>query len=96
MRAGLVSGIIVFLVLGITLATNSKPVMALSDLENATFVKVVGTFYDGNGQVVATDYTYTNPSDIAAGDKDPFEIILTSSSVPNSQIDHYNLVASSQ
>lgn len=63
---------------------------------DATFVKVIGTFYNSNGQVVATDYTYTNPSDIAAGDKAPFEIILSSASVPNSQIDHYNLVASSQ
>jgi len=63
---------------------------------NAQFVQVTGTFYDNNNQVVGTHYTYTNPSDIPAGGKAPFEIILTSASVPLSQIDHYNLIASSQ
>jgi len=62
----------------------------------ATFVKVIGTFYDTNDRVVATDFTYTNPSDIGAEDKAPFDLTLTSASVPVSQIDHYNLVASSQ
>ncbi len=30
----------------------------------ATFVTIVGTFYDINNQVAATDFTYANPSDI--------------------------------
>lgn len=63
---------------------------------NAQFVKVTGTFYDTNNQVVATDFTYTNPSDIGSGQKAPFELTLTSASIPVSQIDHYELVASYQ
>ena len=63
---------------------------------NAQFVKVTGTFYDTNNQVVATDFTYTNPSDIGSGQKAPFELTLTSASVPVSGIDHYNLIASYQ
>lgn len=63
---------------------------------NAQFVQITGTFYDSNNQVVGTQFTYTNPSDIGAGQKAPFELILTSASVPVSQIDHYNLQASSQ
>jgi hypothetical protein len=62
----------------------------------ATFVKIIGTFYDINDRVVATDVTYTNPSDIAPGDKAPFELILTSASVPTSLIDHYSLRATYQ
>jgi hypothetical protein len=60
----------------------------------ATFVKIVGTFYDVNNQVVATDFTYANPNDIGSGDKAPFDLSLLSASVPISQIDHYNLQAS--
>jgi hypothetical protein len=63
---------------------------------NAQFVKITGTFYDSNNQVVATDFTYTNPSDIGSGQKAPFELTLTSASVPVSEIDHYNLIASYQ
>jgi hypothetical protein len=63
---------------------------------NAQFVKITGTFYDTNNKVVATDFTYTNPSDIGSGQKAPFELLLISSSVPIYQIDHYNLQASYQ
>lgn len=62
----------------------------------ANFVKVTGTFYNKDNQVVATDFTYTSPKDIAQGDKAPFEIILTSASIPLSEIDNYRMVASSQ
>jgi len=34
---------------------------------NAQFVKVTGTYYDSSNQVVATDFTYTNPSDVGPG-----------------------------
>ncbi|MDW0163809.1 MAG: FxLYD domain-containing protein [Nitrososphaeraceae archaeon] len=63
---------------------------------NAQFVQVIGTFYDNNNQVVGTQFTYTNPSDIGAGQKAPFELILTSASIPVSQVDRYNLITSSQ
>jgi hypothetical protein len=62
----------------------------------ATFVKIIGTFYDTNNQVVATDYTFSNPSDIGSGDTAPFELIVTSASVPIAQIDQYKLQASYQ
>lgn len=63
---------------------------------NIQFVKVTGTFYDSNNQVVGTDFTYTNPTDIGPAQKAPFELIVSSASVPISQIDHYNLVGSYQ
>jgi hypothetical protein len=62
----------------------------------ATFVRIVGTFYDINNQVVGTQFSYANPSDIGSGEKVPFVLILTSASIPISQIDHYSLQASYQ
>jgi len=62
----------------------------------ATFVTIVGTFYNINNQVVGTQFTYANPSDIGSGEKAPFELILSSASVPISLIDHYNLRATYQ
>jgi hypothetical protein len=60
------------------------------------FVKIIGTFYDANDEVVGTHFTYTNPSDLVRGSKAPFDLILTSASIPISDIDHYNLAASYQ
>lgn len=57
----------------------------------AEFVKVVATFYDVNNSVVATDFTYTNPSAIPAGNTAPFELIVSSASIPVEQIDSYKL-----
>jgi len=62
----------------------------------ATFVTIVGTFYNINNQVVGTQFTYANPSGIGSGQKAPFELILSSASVPISLIDHYNLRATYQ
>lgn len=55
------------------------------------FVKIIGTFYDSSNQVVATDFTYTNPTNIDSGGTAPFEIILSSASIPISQISNYKL-----
>jgi hypothetical protein len=63
---------------------------------SAQFVQVIGTFYDVNNAVVGTQFTYTNPSDIISGGKAPFDLVLTSASVPTSLIDHYELQASYQ
>jgi hypothetical protein len=52
--------------------------------------------FRSNNQVVGTQFTYTNPSDIAGGDKAPFDLTLLSASIPTSQISHYSLQASSQ
>ncbi|MGI0033101.1 MAG: hypothetical protein ACRD97_07510 [Nitrososphaeraceae archaeon] len=46
--------------------------------------------------MVGTQFTYTNPSDIGAGEKAPFDLTLLSASIPTSQIDHYDLQASYQ
>lgn len=62
----------------------------------ATFVRILGTFYDINNQVVGTQFTYANPSDIGSGEKVPYVLILTSATIPISQIDHYSLQASYQ
>jgi hypothetical protein len=62
----------------------------------ATFVRILGTFYNINNQVVGTQFTYANPSDIGSREKAPFELLLTSASVPISQINHYNLRATYQ
>jgi len=61
-----------------------------------TFVRIVGTFYDNQHQVIGTQFTYSNPSDIRPGEKAPFVLVLSSSSIPISQIDHYSLQASYQ
>ena len=57
----------------------------------AKFVKVTMTFYDANGTVVGTSFTYTDPHDIAPGTKAPFDLILMSASIPINQIKHYTL-----
>ena len=39
---------------------------------------------------------YTNPTDIGPGQKAPFELILSSASIPITQINQHNLVVSYQ
>jgi parallel beta-helix repeat protein len=55
------------------------------------FVQVIGTFYDTNNRVVGTGFTFTQPRDLLSGRVAPFELILTSASVPMGEIDHYRL-----
>ena len=71
----------------------------VGEIENGTpnsvsYVKAIATFYDKRNNVVATDFSYTNPTDLGPGDKAPFEIILTSASIPISQIDHQSIIVS--
>ena len=42
----------------------------------ATYVKVMATFYNSTGNVVATAFTYSDPSDIDPGQTAPFEVLL--------------------
>jgi hypothetical protein len=49
--------------------------------EPVEFVKVAVTFYDSTGNVVGTENTYADPSDLRPGMKAPFKILLTSDSV---------------
>jgi DNA-binding beta-propeller fold protein YncE len=44
--------------------------------EEVTFVKIIGTFYDENGIVIGTDYTYTDPTDIKPGRTAPYTLTL--------------------
>ena len=71
----------------------------VGEIENGTpdpvkFVKATATFYDKSNNVVATDFSYTSPTDLGPGDKAPFEIILTSASIPVNQIDHHSIIVS--
>lgn len=68
----------------------------VGEIQNATpdpvtFVQAAATFYDKSNNVVGTSFSYTNPSDLGPGDKAPFEIILSSASVPVKQIKHYRV-----
>jgi hypothetical protein len=56
----------------------------------AKFVKIIVTFYNAYNQVIGTDNTYTEPSDLAPGQRAPFDIFVTSG-VPTNQIRNYAL-----
>jgi hypothetical protein len=43
---------------------------------DATYVKVIATFYNSTGHVVGTAFTYSDPSDLSPGQKAPFEVLL--------------------
>ncbi len=73
----------------------------IGEVENNTpnviqYVKVTGTFYDNNNKVVGTSFTYTDPTDLAAGETAPFDLILTEASIPIEQIERYTLKVSGQ
>ncbi len=44
--------------------------------EDVSFVKIIGTFYDKDGIVIGTDFTYTDPTDIKAGRTAPYSLTL--------------------
>lgn len=48
--------------------------------EPVEFVQVTANFYDGNGGIVGTESTYSDPSDLGPGMKAPFKIYLLSGS----------------
>src|SRR5215204_1262515 len=57
----------------------------------AEFVKIIGTFYDDNRNVVGTSSTYADPIDIDSRQKAPFDLILSDSTIPVEQIKEYQL-----
>jgi hypothetical protein len=57
----------------------------------AKFVTIIVTFYDGNNQVVGTDSTYTKPSDLAPGQRAPFDILVLSGGKPMNEVRNYVL-----
>jgi DNA-binding beta-propeller fold protein YncE len=44
--------------------------------EEVTFVKIIATFYDDNGIVIGTDFTYTDPSDINPSRTAPYTLSI--------------------
>lgn len=61
----------------------------------AEFVKIIGTFYDNQGNVIATKSTYTDPSNISPNEKAPFELLVLDSAI-GEKITKYRLMASWQ
>ena len=57
----------------------------------AKFVEIIATFYDANGQVIGTDFTYADPSELAPNQRAPFNIIVSEGSVPMYQMSSYGL-----
>jgi hypothetical protein len=62
----------------------------------AEFVKIIATFYNAYNQVVGTDFAYTQPTNLAPGQRAPFDILITSGSIPMNQVRNYVLSTSSQ
>lgn len=60
----------------------------------ATYVKIAATFYNSTGHVVATAFTYSDPSDLNPDQTAPFEVLLVyTNRVP--LVDAYELTAES-
>ena len=59
------------------------------------FVKVIATLYNADGTVIGSDFTYTDPSTIPAGDSSPFQFRITDFNVRDvGEIDTYKLSVS--
>lgn len=61
----------------------------------AEFVKIIGTFYDNQGNVIATESTYTEPSNISSNEKAPFELLISDSALVE-KITKYRLMVTWQ
>ena len=57
----------------------------------AKFVQITVTFCDANNRVVGTDFTFTQPSDLAPGQRAPFDIAVLSGGIPMAQVRNYAL-----
>lgn len=62
----------------------------------ANSVKIIATFYNANGQVIGTDSAYADPSDLASGQRAPFDINVSGESVPMYLMSSYGLTVDSQ
>jgi hypothetical protein len=49
--------------------------------DTADFVQVTATFHNAAGNIVGTDFTYTDPSSIQPGDTVPFTLLVSEESV---------------
>jgi hypothetical protein len=50
-------------------------------IATADFVQITASFYNVNGQIVGTEFTYADPSSIEPGSRSPFEIFITSEAI---------------
>ena len=57
----------------------------------ARFVEIIATFYNSNNQVIGTDFSFTDPTDLAPGQRAPFEILVPEGSMPMYQLSYYGL-----
>ena len=57
----------------------------------ASDVQVIATFYGSGNKVVGTNNSFTTPRNIASGEKAPFDLIISSASIPIEEINHYEL-----
>jgi hypothetical protein len=57
----------------------------------AKFVEIIVTFYNAYNQVIGTDFTFTQPSDLAPGQRAPFDIAVLSGGMPMNQVRNYAL-----
>jgi hypothetical protein len=55
------------------------------------FVKVTGTFYDASNKVIGTDFTFTDPDTLEAGETAPFDLTLYTDAVDPSEVTTYKL-----
>ena len=63
--------------------------------DDREFAKVTATLYDGNQDVIGTDYTFTEPSTIPSRESSPFKIAIDSTDVDSLEdISSYKVVAS--
>lgn len=59
----------------------------------AAFVRVIATYYNSTGGVVATEYNYADPNDLDSNQTAPYDIFLSSDRTP--YVHHYDLTADS-
>jgi len=60
------------------------------------FLKVTGTFYDASNKVIGTDFTYTDPNSLEAGETAPFDMTFYTDAVDPSDIASYKIRVSWQ
>jgi hypothetical protein len=49
----------------------------------AEYAEITVSFYDANGQIVGTEFTYADPSTIAPGEKSSFTVLISGDTIPN-------------
>lgn len=58
--------------------------------EGVEYVEVVASIYDSGGNIIETNFVYTNPETLDPGDTAPFEFMIDTGPLP-SNIDQYSL-----